>query len=399
MKVIPLHPEGAGAMLDRSPSAEVLVVHRVSDVQSEPIRWLWHPRIALGKLTLIAGDPGLGKSQLTAYFASVVTTDRRWPNDDGRPIVGDVLMLSCEDDIADTIRPRLEAAGADLEKVQVIEAVRTSEGRMRGFSVVADLVHIEAVLRANPGIRLVTVDPITAYLGGTDTHRTSDVRAALSPLQTLASQYGVAVVAVSHLNKATGGGKSINAVTGSGAFVAAARASFLVIKDEEDGERRLLVESKNNLGKAPALAFRIRQADIPGGIIAPYVEFDAGTVNVTADEMLSRAANQDEDGDAVGEAERFLRDELLGVGMSPKALRKAGDDAGISWASIRRAADRIGVQKSKGGFNAGWTWRLSDPPKVLKDSEDAQHTELSTFADFEHLRAGEVGESSNEVAL
>ncbi|MGX1107840.1 MULTISPECIES: AAA family ATPase [Bradyrhizobium] len=379
---------------------DTIVMRRVADVSSEPIRWLWHPRIALGKLTLIAGDPGLGKSQLTAYLAAVVTTDGRWPNDDGRPVAGHVLMLSCEDDIADTIRPRLEAAGADLEKVHVIEAVRTGEGRMRGFNLVADLAHIEAALKANPDIRLVTVDPITAYMGPTDTHRTADVRAALSPLQTLAAQYGVAVVAISHLNKASGTGKSINAVTGSNAFVAAARASFLVVKDDEDEDRRLLVESKNNLGKAPSLAFRIAVASIPGDIMAPYVMFDAGIVDVTADEMLNRTPNHEGDDGAVGEAERFLRDELLGDGKSPKDLRKAAADAGISWASIRRAAgpDRVGVEKKKQGYGAagGWVWKLPATSKVLTKPIDAQLKTLSTYERVEHLWPSDACGQSEE---
>jgi len=136
----------------------------------------------------------------------------------------------------DTIRPRLEAIGADLKQVHVIEAVRTGEAQSRGFSITADLAKLEAAVRAIPGVRLVTVDPITAYLGGTDTRRTSDVRAALGPLQGLAAQYGVAVVAVSHLNKAAGGGKSVNAVTGSGAFVC--RCKSVISCHERPSRRR-----------------------------------------------------------------------------------------------------------------------------------------------------------------
>lgn len=112
-------------------------------------------------------------------------------------------MLSCEDDIADTIRPRLEAADADLCRVHVIEAIKTSDGNTRGFSITEDLTHLERTLQEVGNVRLVIVDPITAYLGGTDTHRTADVRAALAPLQQLAARFAVAVIAVSHLNKNT----------------------------------------------------------------------------------------------------------------------------------------------------------------------------------------------------
>jgi RecA-family ATPase len=102
--------------------------------------------VAIGKLTIVAGDPGLGKSQLTAFMAAKVTTGGRWPNDDGSAPPGNAIMLSCEDDIADTIRPRLEAAGAALERVHVIEAVRTLAGQIRGFSLTQDLAQLEEAI-------------------------------------------------------------------------------------------------------------------------------------------------------------------------------------------------------------------------------------------------------------
>jgi putative DNA primase/helicase len=289
-------------------------------------------------------------------------------------------MLSCEDDVADTIRPRLEAIGADLKQVHVIEAVRTGEAQSRGFSITADLAKLEAAIRAIPGVRLVTVDPITAYLGGTDTHRTSDVRAALGPLQVLASQYGVAVVAVSHLNKAGGGGKSVNAVTGSGAFVAAARASFLVVKDEADEDRRLLIESKNNLGRAPGLSYRIQQRLLPSGIAAPFVEFESGTINTTADEALGTTNN--DEGGAIREAEEFLGIELASGHVAANKIKQCALGAGISYRTLRRAADNIGIVKSKDGFEGGWTWRLPEPTKVVKKSEDGHAENMATFANL-----------------
>ena len=129
----PPAPKNASTFGDRA------VMRRVSDVAAEPVHWLWPSRVAIGKLTIIAGDPGLGKSQLTAFMAAKVTTGAAWPNQDGISPIGNVIMLSCEDDIADTIRPRLEAAGAALDRVHVIEAVRTGGGQMRGFSLTQDL--------------------------------------------------------------------------------------------------------------------------------------------------------------------------------------------------------------------------------------------------------------------
>ncbi len=357
-----------------------LVMHRVSDVEAQPIQWLWRQRIALGKVTLISGDPGLGKSQLTAFLAAKVSTGGVWPNSDGASPSGTVIMLSCEDDVADTIRPRLEAVGADLKRVHVIEAVRTGEGHSRGFSITADLEKLEAAIKAIPDVRLVTVDPITAYLGGTDTHRTSDVRAALGPLQSMAARYGVAVVAVSHLNKAAGGGKSVNAVTGSAAFVAAARASFLVAKDEADEDRRLLVESKNNLGRAPGLSYRIKQCILASGIVAPFVEFETGTVSTTADEAL-RASIQT-DGGAIRQAEEFLRIELAAGDVAANRIKQLALDAGIAHRTLRRAADNIGAKRIKAGFQGGWIWRLPELTKAAKNSEDGHAENMVNFANL-----------------
>lgn len=151
-----------------------LIVRRVSDVQPEPIEWLWGQRIAIGKLSLIAGDPGLGKSQLTAFMAARVTTGTAWPDDGAARPTGGVVMLSCEDDVGDTIRPRLEAAGADLDRVHVVEAVRTGVGAMRGLSLQTDMARLERLLDELPDVRLVVIDPITAYLDKTDTHKTAD---------------------------------------------------------------------------------------------------------------------------------------------------------------------------------------------------------------------------------
>ncbi len=224
---------------DRIAKLRGIILTRVSDVMAQEITWLWRDRIAVGKVTVIAGPPGLGKSQLTAYLAANVTTGGVWPNDEGLAPVGAVIMLSCEDDIADTIRPRLEAAGADVSKVHVVEGVNSKGGDRKVFNVKQDMPLLEEALDRVEGVKLVVIDPITAYLDGSDSHNTGDVRAALAPLQELAMRRRIAVVVVSHLNKSGGQGRSVNAVSGSIAFVAASRATFLVEKDAEEPERRL----------------------------------------------------------------------------------------------------------------------------------------------------------------
>jgi len=193
-------------------------------VKPEPIRWLWPGRVPLGKLTLIVGDPGLGKSFLTLDLAARVSAGEPWPDAPGAENTpGAVVLLSAEDDLADTIRPRLDAAGADVERVAALSI----------SSLQRDLPDLEKAMHDAPGVRLVVIDPITAYLAGTDSHKNADVRSLLAPLAELAARHRVAVVAVSHLNKHVGG-SALYRAQGSLAFTAAARAVWLVAKDKAD---------------------------------------------------------------------------------------------------------------------------------------------------------------------
>lgn len=267
-------------------SAATATIVRVSSVQPQPIRWLWQGRIARGKVTLVAGNPGLGKSQFTAYLAARVTKGGPWPVREGRSPMGSVIMLSAEDDIADTIRPRLEAAGADIERVHVLTAVRDADA-VRSFNLGRDLAHLEKALQQLGDVVLIIIDPITAYMAGTDSHKNSDVRALLAPLAEMASRHGAAIVVISHLNKGGGAGDAMGRITGSIAFSAAARAAFLIQKDPEDGNRRLFLPMKNNLGVDDlGLAFCIIEKETSGNIRAPVIEWEDERVTITADEAL-----------------------------------------------------------------------------------------------------------------
>lgn len=265
----------------------------VSDVQAEPIRWLWRGKLALGKVSLLAGDPGLGKSLVSLAVAAAVTRGAPWPVNGTRAPEGEVVLLSAEDDVADTIRPRLEAAGADVGRVHVLTMVRDldPDGRpfSRGFSLRRDLKLLDASLAERPSVRLVAVDPISAYLGDIDSHNNADVRGLLAPLAELAARHRVAVLCVSHLNK--GGGPAMYRTNGSLAFVAAARAAFMVTRDQADPARRLMLPLKNNLAPdVDGLAYSVQTAENE----APVVVWEPEAVTVTAEEALAPAGT-DED--------------------------------------------------------------------------------------------------------
>ena len=349
---------GNGHTSAKSPAS--LVIRRASDIAPQPISWLWPGRIAQGKQTIIAGEPGLGKSQLTCWIAAAVTTGGPWPNNEGTAPLGTVLLLSAEDDAADTIVPRLLAAGAELSRVHIITAVKAEEGTgRRGFNLQADLRLLEEEIERLGDVRSVVIDPVSSYLGKMDSHRNSDTRAVLEPISEMAARIRVAVVSVTHLNKG-GGGSALSRVIGSIAFVAQARAAFIVCRDPANGERRLMLPCKNNIGpEACGLSFFVGTQVVADGIVAPTVFWDSAPVTMTADEALAPLRAGDK-APARNEAEAYLRSMLADGPMPAQAIREESKAAGFSWSTIRRAKDTLKVTAAKTAMNDGWTWALPE---------------------------------------
>lgn len=375
-------PAKAGAAGPPSGKASSSAVYRMLDtVQEKPIEWLWPGRIACGKVTLIAGDPGLGKSQITAALAGVVTRGGFWPVDLVKCNSGAVVFLSSEDDAADTIKPRLVAVGADLSKCAILDAVQEVDESgtivKRSFNLKSDLERLARVVKEIGNVRLIVVDPITAYLGGVDSHKNSDVRALLSPLGDFAEKNRLAILGVSHLNKSTAQDALLR-INGSLAFVAAARAAFIAVKDKNDPGRRLLLPLKNNLAKdTGGLAFSIADYTLESGIETSCIEWEPEPVTMTADEALG-ASMRRADNSQIEEAKRFLSGLLENIAMPSSDVKAEAEEAGYSWATIRRAQEELGIKPKKETYNGGWIWSLPNEPK----HEDAQ-TPLQTN---EHLR-------------
>lgn len=371
----------APAPVAPEPGPAPMVSRRLADVQAERVRWLWPGRIARGKVTVLAGHPGLGKSQVCASLAAIVTTGGRWPVDGTRADVGSVAILSAEDDAADTLKPRLLAAGADVRRVHVLDAVRceSRDGELveRGFTL-ADTAELAVTLAAIGDVALLVVDPISAYLGATDSHRNAEVRALLAPLSDMAARLGVAVVAVSHLNKG-GSTDALARVTGSLALVAAARAAWIVARDPQDPARRLFLPAKNNLGADGAgLAFGIEPAAVEDGIETSRVAWRDEVVTVTASEALAAEHGADRRTDAPqrDDAEVWLRGALEGGAVAVGELQRDARADGLAWRTVRRAKDAIGARAARAGFGkAGrWTWSLP-PAKGVQDGHRCPTTE------------------------
>lgn len=357
-----------------APGSPVLL--RMDSVTPRPVRWVWPGRVPAGKLTNFIGDPGVGKSLVTMDVAARISTGTPWPDAPGvENAVGGVVILSAEDDPEDTLAPRLIAAGADLSRIVVLQAVRRGDGREATFSLADDLPALEAAIGQTPDCRMVVVDPLSAYMIGIDSHRNSDVRSLLAPLAALAARTGVAVLGVTHIRKSDG--PAIHRAIGSIAFVAAARAAWAFGVDRDDPDRRIMAYVKNNLSRdVGGLAYRIDET--PDG--APVVVWEPGTVSTTADELLGRAAEPGERS-AVDEAVDFLRDELAAGPVGAKEIKARADAAGIAPRTLDRAKGRLGVKCGPDGFRGPWVWRLPDGQSAPDSAECANPIHGRTVGD------------------
>jgi len=330
------------------------VVRRVADVSARRVRWLWPGRVALGTVTLLDGDPGLGKSQLTLDLAARVSCgcrmppeERAVPDPDRRP--AGVLLLSAEDDVASAIRPRLEAAGADLTRIHVLDAVRQGDDS-RPPMLPFDLDVVEQVIRATDAL-LVIIDPLMAYLDPEiNSYRDQDVRRAMHRLKLLAERTGVAVLVVRHLNKATGG-PALYRGGGSIGLVGAARSALVVGTDPQDAARRILAPNKCNLAAPPAsLTFGVEACADTSRIVW------LGECALTADDVLARPRAEDRS-NRVEQAVDWLRALLKDFAYPSDEILAAAKAAGFRFDSVKDAKARLkadGLEHHKDGFTGRW---------------------------------------------
>jgi hypothetical protein len=334
-----------------------------ADVTPEVIQWLWRGRIPLGALALTEGDPGVGKSSLTADLAA--RTTQGWEMPDGTPGLAEgpagVLVLSGEDAVAATIIPRLQAAGADLARIYILEHASLTDAEtgavlgQRRITLPGDVDLLEEQMDL-VSARLVLIDPIMLYLDPRlNSWRDQDMRAALEPLAKLAERRMAAIILVRHLTKG-GGTNPLYRGGGSIGIAGAARSVLLVGKPSED--EHILAHSKTNLGRImPSLRFRLR-ADAEEQ--PAHVEW-LGTSPYSARALLNQ--NPVDETTELGRAMGFLHEALADGERAAREVEAEANEAGIATWPLREAARRLHVVRNRTGFGSGGfvSWRLPSP--------------------------------------
>jgi putative DNA primase/helicase len=343
-----------------------------ADIEIEAYDWLWPDRFALGKIGLVVGLPDVGKGQFFCYMVARVTTGGSWPCGEGVvKDTGNVVILTAEDSPSDTVKPRLMAAGADVTRVHFIKMVREA-GKKRGFSLLTDLPRLARLVDRIGNVKMVTIDPISAYLGvgKIDSYRNTDVRSTLTPLSDLAEEKRLAVVAIMHFNKKVDVHNALLRVSDSVAFGAVARHVYAIIADDEHN-RQLFVKAKNNLAKkagARALAFTFHDRDVGADpksgkrIVSPFIVFDPEPVDITATEAMEAANTAGANISTREAAEDFLRERLAAGPVKAADIEEEARANLISKRTLERAKQRLGIiaRKEHGKMDGAWFWEL--PP-------------------------------------
>lgn len=316
---------------------EKLKLINMEDVQVEEVKWLLYPFIPFGKITILQGDPGEGKTTVMLHIIARLTKGEplAFCEDDAEYEPMNVIYQTAEDGLGDTIKPRLLDAGADCSKVMVIddsdEPLTISDDRL------------EMAIEVS-GAKLVVLDPLQGYLGaGVDMHRANEIRPLMHRLSVLAEKYQCAVVLIGHMNKNSMSKAGYRAL-GSIDIPAAARSVIVCGRMKDDPEMRVLCQIKNSLApEAQAIAFRLDRETGFRWI---------GEVDVTVDELISGECKTSR----FQEAETFLQETLQDGELSATEIYSLAEKEGIKQKTLRNAKNKMGVTVEK--KNNKWYWKI-----------------------------------------
>lgn len=341
------------------PTAYYVKLTSAASIPPRAIQWVWPWWLARGKLHVLAGSPGTGKTTIAMHIAACVTSGQPLPSGE-RPEVGNVLVWSGEDDPADTLVPRLKAAKAELSRVHFIGDVYRGQEVQRSFDPAHDVEVLAAAAAKLDNVALLIVDPLVSAVSG-DSHRNAEVRRGLQPLVELADKLGAALIGITHYSKGTQGGDPLERVTGSVAFGAMARVVYGTVRMKaENGEtaRMVFARAKSNIGPdGGGFAYSFQQCEIEGSISTSYIEWGEQLAG-TARDLLAEPEQQDDQRTETSAAGTWLRELLKDGPKLVKDIKKLVLDTEFSWRTMQRASKNTGVILDRGGFQQPATWSL-----------------------------------------
>jgi putative DNA primase/helicase len=347
----------------RPADTRVVKIRCGADIKPQAITWLWPGWLPAGKLTILAGAAGTGKTTLALALAAVITAGGRWPDGTVSKAKGNVLIWSSEDVADDTLVPRLIASGADLTRCHFIEGI-AQNGESVPFDPSQDIIELHRAVEAMGGVSLLLIDPIVSAVAG-DMHKANDVRRSLQAVVDFADAHGCAVIGITHFAKGGAGREPQDRVIGSQAFGALARM-VLVTAKEKDSARRVLARAKSNIARDDGgMAYSIEPTSIEGDIETTRAMWD-GVIEGTAREILGDVEiDESEDGDSRVELKRMLADILRDAGgaMPTKTLQAEIRDSGHSWDVAKRLKKELGIESVKMSMGGPWVWRLPQNTK------------------------------------
>jgi len=354
------------------PSASSLNYRWADQIEATDVQWIWDGVLAVGKLTIFAGDPKVGKTLAAEYIAAQISTGGKWP-DGGTAPLGNVLLFEVEDAESDTTKPRLIAHGADLARVCVYGPehgdVTDPDGSRRAFSLDRDLPALRTTI-IDTRAKVVIISPVMTFMGQKDSMRDQEVRQVLTPLVAMAAELKVAVVAVIHLNKADDK-KAMHRIQASMAFAAVARVVRVFAKDPDEKGRHLMLSigGNNTADNEATPTYRIaswcwhcqkpvgkrcRTCEKPS---VAKMEWGESVEGVNVERVMGRPTPQSEEERTAPAADALLY-ELVPDGnwVPAREVYEEGEKRGITGRSIKSARHRQRLGCDKKGFTGGWYW-------------------------------------------